>query len=343
MLDPFCAVDFETADDGRDSACAIGLARVEGGRVVYADAALICPPRRSEMFVAVHGLRWPDLKDQPPFPEVWKRFAPLLDGCKRLAAHNAPFDRGVLEACCRAAGIAPPTHPWVCTLKLSKARWPKPASNALPAVCERLGVVLERHHHAGADAEACARVLVALESLEAGDAADRRDGGGHPAGVAQFLPDVPGGPRRDASDGRQVGTRDDELRDPLRPHEALTPGFGLPWNPGVRRQPLDAAVQLRPADPHAARVRRLAAPAGPRWVAAAERLIADAEKGGWLPELAGWVADWAEKRAATMVGTDPCRGCGRPTENRVGFHCRACLAAEDGAGAAGRTPEARVA
>jgi len=29
---PFVAIDFETADHGADSACAVGLARVEGGR-----------------------------------------------------------------------------------------------------------------------------------------------------------------------------------------------------------------------------------------------------------------------------------------------------------------------
>lgn len=181
-LTPFAALDFETADDQRDSACAVGVARVEGGRVVYADAALIRPPRSRVKFTEIHGLRWEDLRDQPPFVEVWKRFAPLLDGCTRIAAHNAPFDRSVLEACCRAANIPPPTLPWVCTLKLARARWPKPASNRLPAVCERLGVVLEKHHHAGADAEACARVLIALESLEAGHA-DRGDGGGHPGRI----------------------------------------------------------------------------------------------------------------------------------------------------------------
>lgn len=335
-MTPFAAIDFETADDQRDSACAIGVVRVEGGRVVYADAALIRPPRSLVKFTEIHGLRWADLKDQLPFPEVWKRFAPLLDGCTRLAAHNAPFDRSVLEACCRAANIPAPTLPWVCTLKLSRARWPKPAGNKLPEVCGRLGVVLEKHHHAGADAEACARVLVALESLEAGHA-DRGDGGGHPDRGASLLHGLPGGPGVGAGD-RQAG-----LGVP-----GLHPGGGGPPllaahgpGEGVRR-----GDGVRPDGPHdpvllhaAARVRSLAAPAGPRWAAAAERLIADAAAGGWLPELAGWVADWAAKRAVAVPGSDPCRGCGRPTGNRIGFACRGCLDAEELGGAAGRTPQ----
>jgi DNA polymerase-3 subunit epsilon len=38
------AIDFETADKGRDSACAIGLAMLEGGRIVEEHYELIRPP-----------------------------------------------------------------------------------------------------------------------------------------------------------------------------------------------------------------------------------------------------------------------------------------------------------
>lgn len=159
----FVAIDFETADDGRDSACAVGLARVEGARVVHREAHLIRPPRDVMKFTFVHGLTWEMVKDAPPFQDVWQRVAPVLDGAAFLAAHNAPFDRSVLAACCTAAGLPVPGTPWVCTCELARVRWPKPAKNTLPDVCGRLGVVLGKHHEAGADAEACARVLVALE------------------------------------------------------------------------------------------------------------------------------------------------------------------------------------
>jgi DNA polymerase III epsilon subunit-like protein len=33
MPGPFVAIDFETADHGPDSACAVGLVRVDGGRI----------------------------------------------------------------------------------------------------------------------------------------------------------------------------------------------------------------------------------------------------------------------------------------------------------------------
>ena len=41
----FVAIDFETADQGRDSACSVGLVRVENGAIVKTAVQLIQPPR----------------------------------------------------------------------------------------------------------------------------------------------------------------------------------------------------------------------------------------------------------------------------------------------------------
>ena len=43
-LPPFVALDFETADHGSDSACQVGLVRVEDARVVRRESRLIRPP-----------------------------------------------------------------------------------------------------------------------------------------------------------------------------------------------------------------------------------------------------------------------------------------------------------
>ena len=46
----FVALDFETADNGRDSACAIGLVRVSGGEIVKRTYYLIKPRVRALSF-----------------------------------------------------------------------------------------------------------------------------------------------------------------------------------------------------------------------------------------------------------------------------------------------------
>src|SRR5205085_9653487 len=47
---PFVAIDFETADHGRDSACAVALVRVERGRIVRRETRRIRPPRSRFFF-----------------------------------------------------------------------------------------------------------------------------------------------------------------------------------------------------------------------------------------------------------------------------------------------------
>lgn len=164
-MKPFVAIDFETADQFRDSACAVGLVRVEDGKIAYRESALIRPPRSmSSVNQAVHGLTWADVRDQPPFAHVWPKLAPILNGATALVAHNAPFDKSVLSACCLAANLPVPKQDWVCTLAIAKQKWPKPAKNSLPDVCQRLGIAFTNHHEAGADAEAAARVFIALET-----------------------------------------------------------------------------------------------------------------------------------------------------------------------------------
>lgn len=155
----FVAIDFETADYGADSACAVGLVRVEGLKVVARETVLIRPPRRNMVFTFIHGITWDMVANAPVFAEVWPKLLPMLDGAAFLAAHNAPFDRKVLATCCAAASLTAPEPPFVCTVQLARKRWGlKP--NDLPSVCRRLGIGL-MHHDAGSDAEACARIVIA--------------------------------------------------------------------------------------------------------------------------------------------------------------------------------------
>jgi DNA polymerase III subunit epsilon len=161
-MDAFVALDFETADQGKDSACAIGLVRVENNQIVHRAHYLIRPPRPEILFTHIHGIRWADVKDQPQFGALWQTLEPVLDGVEVLAAHNAAFDRGVLYACCDAHGIARPPHSFICTVQLARKTW-KLYPTKLPNVCEYLGITLN-HHQALSDAEACARIVIAARS-----------------------------------------------------------------------------------------------------------------------------------------------------------------------------------
>ena len=111
------------------------------------------------MFTYIHGISYEQVRDQPAFGSLWQELSPMLQGARFLAAHNASFDRGVLEACCDAAGLPRVTQPFLCTVRLARQQWRMKPAN-LPAVCANLGIELV-HHEALSDAEACAKIVLA--------------------------------------------------------------------------------------------------------------------------------------------------------------------------------------
>lgn len=171
ILPPFVALDFETANRRANSACAIGLVRVEGGRIVQHAHHLIRPPEDDFEHSWVHGITADHVKSAPHFAALWPSIAPLFDGVAFVAAHNAGFDKKVLQTCLTDARLPLPEAPFYCTVKLSRATWQLQRAN-LKAVCALLGIAL-RHHHAGSDAEACARIVLAAHAqrFAAADAA----------------------------------------------------------------------------------------------------------------------------------------------------------------------------
>ncbi|MBE2999488.1 3'-5' exoribonuclease [Nocardiopsis sp. HNM0947] len=164
MLDTWTAIDFETANNDRGSACAVGLVRVSGGRVVERYSTLIRPPRAVDFFsfhnTAVHGITAQDVAEAPGWERVHADIVAFADGSP-LVAHNAAFDVGVLRQACAHSGMAHPEWDYACTLALSRRTWADLADHKLPTVCAHIGHTLSAHHRADADAEAAARVLLA--------------------------------------------------------------------------------------------------------------------------------------------------------------------------------------
>lgn len=154
----FTAIDFETANRYRNSACAVGLVRVRGGRVVRREQFLIRPPFKLFEFTSIHGIAWNDVAEAPTFGALWPRLRPFFSGIAFLAAHNASFDRSVLRACCNWWGIDEPRVDFKCTVAMARAAWGlRPTT--LQHVADYLGIPLV-HHDAGSDADACARIVL---------------------------------------------------------------------------------------------------------------------------------------------------------------------------------------
>lgn len=158
----FVAIDFETADYGADSACAIGMVRVEDWQITARISRLIRPPRSHMQFSWLHGITWERVRDEATFATLWPEISAILDGAEFLVAHNAGFDRNVLRACCGAAQLPMPLQSFVCSMIEARRKWGIYPTK-LPMVCRRLNIELQ-HHDALSDAEAAARIMIASRS-----------------------------------------------------------------------------------------------------------------------------------------------------------------------------------
>jgi DNA polymerase-3 subunit epsilon len=159
----FVAIDFETANYRSDSACSVGLVRVVGGEITDKAVHLIRPPTREFRFTSIHGLTWKDVAQADDFGTLWPRIASFIGAAEFFVAHNASFDKGVLQACCTSYGLSPPSLPFQCTVQISRRAW-NIRPTKLSDVCGKLGIALN-HHEALSDAMASAQIFLAARSL----------------------------------------------------------------------------------------------------------------------------------------------------------------------------------
>ena len=166
----FIAIDFETANGQPCSVCSVGIVMVRQGQMAGSFYRLIRPePDYFAYFCQrVHGLTAADTDDAPLFPDVWaeaERSITQVFGpdWPPFVAHNARFDEGCLRAVFRVYGMDYPDFLFLDTLRASRRCFGRSLPNhQLQTVAEACGYCLTRHHHALADAEACAAIALRL-------------------------------------------------------------------------------------------------------------------------------------------------------------------------------------
>jgi len=162
----FTAIDFETANYQRNSACQLGVVVVEAGEIVDRRVWLLRPPSRQFVFTYLHGITYAQVAQQPTFAELWPDIAPYLEG-RLLAAHNAGFDMGVLGELFRYFAIPAQGFRVIDSLKVARKAWPQLPNHRLSTVAEHLDLSLQ-HHEALSDAVACAGIICAAVRLDGG-------------------------------------------------------------------------------------------------------------------------------------------------------------------------------
>jgi DNA polymerase-3 subunit epsilon len=158
----FAAIDFEIANYHHSSVCSVGVVIVRNGIITDKIYRLIHPEPEWHWwrFTEIHGLTAEDTKDAKIFPYVWQEIAPLIAGLP-LVAHNSPFDEDCLRKVFLVYQMDYPDYEFRCTCNASRRKFGKILPNhQLHTVAAHCGFDLTNHHHALADAEACAVIAM---------------------------------------------------------------------------------------------------------------------------------------------------------------------------------------
>jgi DNA polymerase-3 subunit epsilon len=166
----YIAIDFETANEKRNSPCSIGIVVVKNGHVVEKIHHLIRPKemRFMPINIGIHGIRPAMVENEPEFDKVWEQIKHHFNE-NLVIAHNASFDISVLRKSAELYDIELPSFQYICTMKLSRNFYKGIENAKLNTVNDFLGYEF-KHHDALYDALACSNILLNIsEELKCKD------------------------------------------------------------------------------------------------------------------------------------------------------------------------------
>ncbi|MBK4121511.1 exonuclease domain-containing protein [Kocuria rhizophila] len=162
------ALDFETANEQRASACSIALVRAEAdGHILDQTSTLLRPADGFDYFnsynVSIHGITPDDVRGAPTFEEALPALRSFIGGAP-VVAHNMAFDYSVWNAAAAAVGQPGLEAPRLCTLRIARqilGRHDRP--NDLKTLAGEFAPSHDfTHHQALDDATACIQILFGM-------------------------------------------------------------------------------------------------------------------------------------------------------------------------------------
>jgi DNA polymerase-3 subunit epsilon len=160
----FVAIDFETANEKRISACAIGLAFVKDDKFVYTTYHYIKPPdteKFNSINVSFHGITQEDVEYMSTFDELWERELKQYFNKQLIVFHNSSMDLSVLKQLFEFYSIKDYSIKYIDTMRIA-------ANIGLPKkltdLAKYFSIEVEKLHDPEEDAKLCAQVFSELSS-----------------------------------------------------------------------------------------------------------------------------------------------------------------------------------
>lgn len=144
----YTALDFETANSSFESACSIGLVKMdEEGEKVASYYSLIRPLRLEfdPKCMSINRLDPFEIASAPTISELYEEIEGFI-GSDIIVSHNAKFDMQVLKASLASWGKELFDGEYYCTLSLSRLIFKNLPSHRLEAIAELFGWEYDAHN-----------------------------------------------------------------------------------------------------------------------------------------------------------------------------------------------------
>ena len=155
----YIAIDFETANNSRLSACAIGLNFVKDSKVVHSSKHFIQPPSNEKFLKThtdIHGITKGDVEYAMSFKELWdfefsKYFTDNL-----IVFHNASMELSILKNLFEYYEISPYKISYIDTMLFADKLG---YSKKLTDLAKTFNIEIKQHHDPESDAETCSFIF----------------------------------------------------------------------------------------------------------------------------------------------------------------------------------------
>jgi len=156
----FVAIDFETANPQRVSACAVGFAVVKNGIISECTGFMVKPVGGHAPFqTKIHGIRECDTADKCDFGALFPSVEHLFD--LPVIGHSL-FDKQVLNALSGHFDLQLKFE-YTDSASVAKQKLPNLKNHKLKTLAKHFSLPKFKHHDATEDAQACAEIFLRLQ------------------------------------------------------------------------------------------------------------------------------------------------------------------------------------
>jgi len=160
IMQEFIAIDFETANPKRVSACALGYAKVFNCKIIETNGYLIKPVGGHAPFQSkIHGIKERHTFDKPAFVELFPKIQDIFK--YPLVAHSL-FDKQVLNALSEHFNLGL-SFEYIDSSSIAKKQLPNLKNSKLKTLVKHFEIPPFKHHDPTEDAIACAKIFLKLQ------------------------------------------------------------------------------------------------------------------------------------------------------------------------------------